>query len=155
MQLVFLKRGMGELLQKKGDVLAFCQLLCVFPQGRRPDPDHGFRVRRRNETALKIAVLPILQPQQVLPDPLRHHILPLIFPVKHFIIHRSRPQGKEGFPGETISSEVGTVNVTLDSSSVWTLTADTDISSFTGDAANVVANGHTLYVNGVALSGTK
>jgi hypothetical protein len=47
------------------------------------------------------------------------------------------------------------VNVTLDSSSVWTLTADTDISSFTGDAANVVANGHTLYVNGVALSGTK
>ena len=31
MQFVFLKRGMGQLLQKKGDFLAFCLLLCVFP----------------------------------------------------------------------------------------------------------------------------
>ena len=57
--------------------------------------------------------------------------------------------------GETVSTEVGTVNVTLDGSSTWTLTADTYISSFTGDAANVISNGYTLYVNGTALSGTK
>ena len=54
--------------------------------------------------------------------------------------------------GDVVSSEVGTVNVTLDASSTWTLTADTYIASFTGDAANVIANGYTLYVNGVALT---
>ena len=57
--------------------------------------------------------------------------------------------------GETVSTEVGTVNVTLDSSSTWTLTADTYVTSFTGDASNVISNGYTLYVNGVALTGTK
>ncbi len=57
--------------------------------------------------------------------------------------------------GATVSTEVGTVNVTLDSTSTWTLTADTYVSSFTGDASSVIANGYTLYVNGVALSGTK
>ncbi len=57
--------------------------------------------------------------------------------------------------GETVSTEVGTVNVTLDESSTWPLTADTYISSFTGDAAGVISNGYALYVNGVALAGTK
>lgn len=57
--------------------------------------------------------------------------------------------------GDTVSTETGTVNVTLDSSSTWTLTADTYITSFTGDASNVISNGYTLYVNGTALSGTK
>jgi hypothetical protein len=57
--------------------------------------------------------------------------------------------------GTSVSSEAGTVNVTLEGGSTWTLTADTYISSFTGDAASVIGNGHTLYVNGVALSGTK
>ena len=57
--------------------------------------------------------------------------------------------------GTVISTEVGTVNVTLDASSTWTLTADACISSFTGDASSVISNGHTLYVNGVALTGTK
>jgi len=57
--------------------------------------------------------------------------------------------------GTTVSTEVGTVSVTLDSSSTWTLTADTYISSFSGDASCVIANGYTLYVNGTALSGTK
>jgi len=57
--------------------------------------------------------------------------------------------------GDVISTEVGTVNVTLDDTSSWTLTADTYISSFTGNVASVVANGHTLYVDGVALTGTK
>ena len=56
--------------------------------------------------------------------------------------------------GETVSTEVGTVSVTLDSNSTWTLTGDSYITAFNGSAANVVANGYTLYVNGVALSGT-
>ena len=60
----------------------------------------------------------------------------------------------ENASGETVSTEVGTVDVTLDSTSTWTLTADTYVTSFDGDAANVISNGYTLYVNGVALSGT-
>ena len=56
--------------------------------------------------------------------------------------------------GTTVSTEVGTVNVTMDSSSTWTLTADTYISSFSGDASCIIANGYTLYVDGVALTGT-
>ncbi len=57
--------------------------------------------------------------------------------------------------GTAVSTEVGTVNVTLDGTSTWTLTGDTYITSFTGDAANVISNGYTLYVNGVSISGTK
>ena len=57
--------------------------------------------------------------------------------------------------GTVVSTELGTVNVTLDSASTWTLTGDTYVTSFTGDAANVVSNGYTLYVDGVALTGTK
>ena len=57
--------------------------------------------------------------------------------------------------GTVVSTEVGTVNVTLDDTSTWTLTGDTYISSFTGDPSCVIANGYTLYVNGVALTGTK
>ena len=56
--------------------------------------------------------------------------------------------------GEQVSSETGTVNVSLDESSVWTLTADTYVTSFSGSAENVTGNGFTLYVNGVALAGT-
>ena len=55
--------------------------------------------------------------------------------------------------GSAVSAEIGTVNVILDSTSTWTLTADTYISSFDGDAANVAGNGYTLYVNGTALEG--
>ena len=57
--------------------------------------------------------------------------------------------------GTTVSTEVGTVAVKLDSSSTWELTADTYITSFEGDASSVISNGYTLYVNGTALSGTK
>ena len=57
--------------------------------------------------------------------------------------------------GETISADVGTVTVTLDSTSTWTLTGDSYVTEFNGDAANVVSNGYTLYVNGTALTGTK
>ncbi len=57
--------------------------------------------------------------------------------------------------GSVVSTEVGTVHVTLDETSAWTLTADTYITSFEGDVANVNSNGYTLYVNGTALIGTK
>ena len=57
--------------------------------------------------------------------------------------------------GDMVSTEVGTVCVTLDSTSTWTLTGDSYVTEFTGDAANVVSNGFTLYVNGAAMTGTK
>ena len=57
--------------------------------------------------------------------------------------------------GATVSTEAGTVSVTLDSTSTWTLTGDSYITEFDGDAANIISNGYTLYVDGVALSGTK
>ena len=57
--------------------------------------------------------------------------------------------------GETVSTETGTVSVTLDAGSTWTLTADSYVTEFSGDAANVISNGYTLYVGGTALTGTK
>ena len=57
--------------------------------------------------------------------------------------------------GEQVSAETGTVNVSLDESSTWTLTADTYITSFSGSADSIVSNGYTLFVNGTALAGTK
>ena len=56
--------------------------------------------------------------------------------------------------GDTVSSTVGTVNVTLDETSKWYLTADTYISSFSGTAANVITGSYDLYVDGVVLDGT-
>ena len=56
--------------------------------------------------------------------------------------------------GETVSAEVGAVSVTLDASSTWTLTGDSYVTEFNGDASNVISNGYTLYVNGAALAGT-
>ena len=54
--------------------------------------------------------------------------------------------------GTTVSTEIGTVNVILDGSSTWTLTADTWITSFEGDVSGVIGNGYTLYVNGEAVN---
>jgi hypothetical protein len=54
--------------------------------------------------------------------------------------------------GTSVSTEVGTVNVKLDSTSKWTLTADTYITSFDCDVSNIITNGYTLYVNGTALT---
>lgn len=54
--------------------------------------------------------------------------------------------------GDTVSTEVGTVDVNLDSSSTWSLTGDTYVSSFSGDTANIAFNGYTLYVGGVAVN---
>ena len=57
--------------------------------------------------------------------------------------------------GAAVSTEVGEVSVTLDATSTWTLTADTYITSFTGSASQVISNGYQLYVDGIALTGTK
>ena len=57
--------------------------------------------------------------------------------------------------GTVVSEEIGTVIVTLDAASTWTLTGDSYVTEFIGDAANVISNGWTLYVNGTALTGTK
>jgi len=59
----------------------------------------------------------------------------------------------ENANGETVSTETGTVEVSLDETSTWTLKADTYITSFEGNTDNVTGNGYTLYVNGVALEG--
>ena len=56
--------------------------------------------------------------------------------------------------GTAVSAEVGTVSVTLDDSSTWTLTGDSYVTEFNGNAANIIRNGYTLYVKGVALTGT-
>ncbi|WP_035767744.1 hypothetical protein [Butyrivibrio sp. NC2002] len=53
--------------------------------------------------------------------------------------------------GESVSTEVGTVSVSIDENSTWTLTADTYITSFEGDASSINTNGYTLYVNGEAM----
>ena len=53
--------------------------------------------------------------------------------------------------GTTVSSEIGTVNVILGDSSTWTLTADTYITSFEGNAGNILGD-YTLYVNGEAVN---
>ena len=56
--------------------------------------------------------------------------------------------------GTSKSTSIGTVNVSLDSSSKWFLTEDTYITSFDGTAANVITGSYNLYVNNVALDGT-
>ena len=50
--------------------------------------------------------------------------------------------------GDTISTETGKVDVTLDDGCIWTLTADTHIASLKGDMSRIKTNGHHLYVNG-------
>ena len=57
--------------------------------------------------------------------------------------------------GSSVSTDVGKVSVTLDSSSTWTLTGDSYVTEFNGNPENVISNGYTLYVNGVALTGVK
>ena len=56
--------------------------------------------------------------------------------------------------GAVVSTSVGTVSVTIDESSTWTLTGDTYVSEFSGNASSIISNGYTLYVNGTALAGT-
>ena len=49
-------------------------------------------------------------------------------------------------------TEASSLSVTIDSTSTWTLTADSYVTSFDGSLDNVVTNGYTLYVNGSAVS---
>lgn len=53
--------------------------------------------------------------------------------------------------GNSVSTETGTVNVTLGNDCTWTLTADTYITSLKGDASHIKANGHRLFVNGKGM----
>ena len=50
--------------------------------------------------------------------------------------------------GNSVSTETGTVNVTLGNDCTWTLTADTYITSLKGDTPHIKANGHRLFVDG-------
>ena len=54
--------------------------------------------------------------------------------------------------GNTVSTETGKVDVTLGDGCTWNLTADTHITSFTGDASRIKANGHHLWVNGKEMN---
>jgi len=54
--------------------------------------------------------------------------------------------------GESVSTQTGTVNVTLADGCTWTLTSDTYITSFTGNPALIKTNGHRLYVNGALMT---
>ena len=47
------------------------------------------------------------------------------------------------------SGTAGSVNVALETGSVWTLTGDSYITSFSGDTSSINLNGYHLYINGV------
>jgi hypothetical protein len=49
-------------------------------------------------------------------------------------------------------AQASALAVTIDATSTWTLTADSYITSISGNLDNVVTNGHTLYVNGSAMN---
>ena len=49
-------------------------------------------------------------------------------------------------------TSASSLSVTIDSTSTWTLTADSYVSSFNGSLDNVVANGYKLYVDGSAVN---
>ena len=54
--------------------------------------------------------------------------------------------------GERVSTETGTVHVTLGDDCTWTLTADTYITSLKGDAGRIKTNGHRLFVDGSEMT---
>ena len=54
--------------------------------------------------------------------------------------------------GDSVSTETGTVHVTLGDDSTWTLTADTYITSLKGDAGRINTNGHRLFVDGSEMT---
>jgi hypothetical protein len=54
--------------------------------------------------------------------------------------------------GNTVSTETGKVDITLGEGCTWNLTADTYITSFTGDVSRIKSNGHHLYVNGKEIT---
>lgn len=56
--------------------------------------------------------------------------------------------------GLVVSSEIGNVSVSLDDASKLYLSGDTYVTSFSGNAANVITNGYNFYVNNNILDGT-
>ncbi|MBR1804836.1 MAG: hypothetical protein IJ774_00460, partial [Selenomonadaceae bacterium] len=56
--------------------------------------------------------------------------------------------------GNLISSTVGAVNLVLDATSYLSLTGDTYLTGFTGDASHIITTGHNLYVNNQLYGGT-
>lgn len=50
--------------------------------------------------------------------------------------------------GKSVSTETGTVNVTLGDNCTWTLTADTYVTSLKGDTSQIKKDGHRLFVGG-------
>ncbi len=57
--------------------------------------------------------------------------------------------------GSTFTGSItgdGKIAVTLDGTSSWKLTADSYVTSLSGDLSNLDTNGHTLYVNGIAFT---
>ena len=50
--------------------------------------------------------------------------------------------------GNSVSTETGTVNVTLGENCTWTLTADTYVTSLKGDTSQIKKGGHRLFVGG-------
>lgn len=60
---------------------------------------------------------------------------------------------KSSYTGAINSTgDAGTVNVTVNKGSTWKLTADSYVTSLSGNGT-IDTNGHTLYVNGVAYNG--
>ena len=57
--------------------------------------------------------------------------------------------------GETVFTEVDTVDVTPDAAGTLPLTCDSCVTGFSGNTANVISGGYTLSENSVALTGTK
>ena len=57
--------------------------------------------------------------------------------------------------GKIVSTETGKVNVILSNDCTWTLTADTYITSFKGEASHIKTNGHRLFVDGKEMKITQ
>ena len=78
MELVFIESPMRKVIQEYRNIFPFDQLFGEFSQFRSPHTDDGVWVRRRDQLALKIPVLLILQPVQFLSDFIVQHFLLLL-----------------------------------------------------------------------------
>ena len=73
--------------------------------------------------------------------------------IREFLIGGNDMSNEMGMPpGNTVSTETGKVDVTLGDGCTWTLTADTHITSFTGNTSQIKPNGHRLWVNGKEIN---
>ena len=67
-KLILIKRAVRKLFQKRADVIPLYQLFRKLSELRRPYPDEGFRIRCRDQLALKIPIGCILKLEQFLSD---------------------------------------------------------------------------------------